>query len=50
MLGILAFVLFVVAAILSWTGGSHHAEAIAYAGLACLTLEVIFAWRPWVHP
>lgn len=52
MFGIIAFILFVIAAILSWAGGSgaHHADAIAYAGLAALTIEVIFAWRPWVHP
>jgi hypothetical protein len=50
--GILSFILFVIAAILAWTGGSaaHHADAIAYAGGACLALEVVFAWRPWVHP
>lgn len=49
MFGILAFILFVIAAILAW-GGKDHAAAIAYAGLAALTIEVIFTWRPWIHP
>ena len=49
MFGILAFCLFVIAAVLSW-GHSAHADAIAYAGLAALAIEVIFPWRPWTHP
>jgi hypothetical protein len=48
MFGILAFVLFVIAAVLGW-GHNDHAAAIAYAGLAALTIEVVFAWRPWAH-
>jgi hypothetical protein len=50
MFGIIAFILFIVAAILGWTGqDSTHVLAIIAAGLACLTAEVVFAWRPWVH-
>ncbi|HVT97917.1 MAG TPA: hypothetical protein VHE33_10435 [Acidobacteriaceae bacterium] len=51
MFGILAFILFVIAAILGWTGSeAQHVLAIIAAGLAALTAEVVFAWRPWVHP
>jgi hypothetical protein len=49
MFGILAFVLFVIAAVVGWNGG-HHADAIAYAGAASAVIELVFAWRPWVHP
>jgi len=50
MFGIIAFVLFLVAAILGWTGQeSQHVLAIIAAGLAALTAEVVFAWRPWVR-
>ncbi len=49
MFGILAFILFVIATILGWNGNAH-AAAIAYAGLAALTAEIVFAWRPWVRP
>lgn len=48
MLGIIAFVLFVIAAVLAW-GGKSHAEAIAYAGLAFLALQSVFAWAPWAR-
>lgn len=46
MFGLLAFILFVIAAILAWTGQDHSA-AIAYAGLACLALQTVWAWAPW---
>jgi hypothetical protein len=46
MFGVIAFVLFVIAAILAWIGKSH-ADAIAYAGLACLTVHMVFPWSPW---
>jgi hypothetical protein len=50
MFGVLAFILFVIAAILGWTGqDSQHVLAIVSAGLAALTAEVVFAWRPWVR-
>jgi hypothetical protein len=49
MFGILSFVLFVIAAVLAWNHAAH-ADAIAYAGAACAVIEVVFAWRPWVHP
>jgi hypothetical protein len=49
MFGVLAFILFVIAAILSWIKGDHDL-AIVSAGLACLAIEGVFAWRPWVHP
>ncbi len=49
MFGILAFILFVVAAILAW-GHQPHADAIAYAGAASAVAELVFSWRPWVHP
>jgi len=47
--GIAAFILFIIAAILAWTHGAH-ADAIAYAGAACAVAELVFSWRPWVHP
>lgn len=51
MFGIIAFILFIIAAILGWTGQeSAHVIAIIAAGLAALTAEVVFAWRPWVRP
>ena len=46
MFGIAAVVLFIIAAILAWSG-LGHAEAIAYAGLACLAIHVVFPWSPW---
>lgn len=46
MFGLIAFVLFVIAAILAWTGQSH-ATAIAYAGLAALAVHVVWPWSPW---
>ena len=49
MLGIIAFVLFVVAAIVSWIKGDHDLAIVA-AGLAFLALEGVIAWRPWVRP
>ncbi|HEY1705559.1 MAG TPA: hypothetical protein VGG75_38225 [Trebonia sp.] len=48
MFGIFAFILFIVAAVIGWNG-NPHAAPLAYAGLACLTAEVVFAWRPWTH-
>jgi hypothetical protein len=39
MFGIAAMILFIIAAILAWTGQAR-ADAIAYAGLACFE-----AWR-----
>lgn len=45
---VFAFVLFVIAAIVSWIKGDHDL-AIVSAGLACLALESIVAWRPWVR-
>lgn len=50
MFGIFAFILFVIAAILSWQGtAAGHVLAFISAGLACLTAEVVFAWRPWTR-
>ena len=46
MFGLIAFVLFVIAAILAWYCRSH-AEAIAYAGLACLAIQTAWPWSPW---
>jgi hypothetical protein len=46
MFGLGAFVLFVIAAILAWTGHAH-ADAIAYAGLACLAIHLVWPWSPW---
>ena len=46
MFGLIAFVLFVIAAILAWSAKSH-AEAIAYAGLACLAIHLVWPWSPW---
>jgi hypothetical protein len=45
-MAIVAFVLFVIAAIMAWLGNSH-AEAVAYAGLAVLALSFIWSWEPW---
>lgn len=47
--GVIAFVLFVIGAIVSWTKGDHDL-AIVSAGLACLAIEGVFGWRPWVRP
>jgi hypothetical protein len=44
--GLIAFVLFVIAAILAWSGKAH-AEAIAYAVLACLAIQSAWPWSPW---
>jgi predicted N-acetyltransferase YhbS len=38
---VVAFILFVVAAVLAWMGKAHS-DAVAYAGLACLAVDV--AW------
>jgi heme A synthase len=38
---IVAFILFAVAAILAWLGKTHS-DAVAYAGLACLAVDI--AW------
>jgi hypothetical protein len=46
MFGVAALVLFIIAAILAWQGHAH-ADAIAYAGLACLSVQTVFAWAPW---
>jgi hypothetical protein len=46
MFGLVAFVLFVIAAILAWTSKAH-ADAIAYAGLACLAIHLVWPWSPW---
>ena len=46
MLGIIAFVLFVIAAILAWLGKAH-ADAVAYAGLAFIALHSLWPWTPW---
>jgi uncharacterized membrane protein len=48
MFGIIAVVLFIIAAILAWLNHAH-ADAVAYAGLAFLAIEVVLAWRPWRH-
>jgi hypothetical protein len=45
--GIIGFVLFVIAAIVSWIKGDHDLALVA-AGLACVALEGPFPWRPWV--
>lgn len=47
MFGIIGFVLFVIAAIVSWIKGDHDLALVA-AGLACVALEGPFPWRPWV--
>jgi hypothetical protein len=49
MFGLIAFVLFVIAAIVAWLGKAH-AEAIAYAGLACLAIHLVWPVTPWRHP
>jgi hypothetical protein len=46
MLAVVAFVLFVIAAIVAFLGKSHS-DAIAYAGLALLALQLVFPWAPW---
>lgn len=43
---VIAFVLFVIAAILAWTSKAHS-DAIAYAGLACLAIHLVWPWSPW---
>jgi hypothetical protein len=43
MWAIIAFILFVIAAILAWLH-LNHADAIAYAGLAALALEGGIVW------
>lgn len=48
-MGIIAFILFVIAAILAWLG-QRHADAVAYAGLAFLALDGLYVWRPWRRP
>jgi hypothetical protein len=50
MFGIIAFILFIVAAILGWTGqDAQHVVAIIAAGLAALTLDIVWPYRPWVR-
>jgi uncharacterized membrane protein len=46
MFAIVAFVLFVIAAIVAFLGKSH-ADAIAYAGLAFLCLQLVWPFTPW---
>jgi hypothetical protein len=46
--GILAFVLFIAATIMAWLG-KNHADAVAYAGLAALTIQVAWHYAPWAR-
>jgi len=48
MIGLLAFVFFVVAAVMAWLG-KRHADAVAYAGLAFLALAGIWQYAPWAR-
>ena len=46
MFGIISVILFIIAAILAWIGKAH-ADAVAYAGLACFALQVVWPVTPW---
>lgn len=46
MFGLAAVILFIVAAILAWLA-KGHADAVAYAGLACLAIHNVWPWSPW---
>ncbi len=53
MFGLIAFILFVIATILAWTDKSislEHLLAVAFAGLAALALQTVWAWTPWGRP
>jgi hypothetical protein len=45
-LGFAAAVLFIIATILAWLGHAHS-DAFAYAGLACLALQVALPYTRW---
>jgi hypothetical protein len=48
MLGILAFILFVVGAVIGWPQDDHVLSVIS-AGLAALTIDIVWPYRPWVR-
>lgn len=52
MFGLAAIVLFILAAVFQLAGlASGHLDAavLAYAGLACLAIHVLYPWSPWTR-